>query len=80
MRDAFLEGAQTGSINARYSGQRRIQAQLLLDMLAVDRERALTTMKTWATFLETASGRQHATHFHTLEQYIPYRILDVGQM
>ena len=80
MRDAFLEGAQTGSIEAKYSGKRRVQAQLLLDMVAVDRKRALITMKTWATFLETASGRQHASHFNTLEQYMTYRILDVGQM
>ena len=80
MRDAFLEGAQTGSIEARDSGQRRIQAHMLQDMLAIDRERAVTTMKTWAKFLEKGSGRQHITHFHTLEEYIPYRILDFGQM
>lgn len=80
MRDGFLEGARTGSIEAQDSGLRRMQGQMLLQMMAIDRERALTTMKMWSKFLEKASGRQQVTHFHTLEEYIPYRILDVGQM
>ena len=80
MLDAFLEGAQAGSIEAKGSGKRHIQAQMLLEMLAIDRERALTTMKMWAVFVKTASGRQHATHFRSLQEYIPYRIIDVGQM
>ena len=37
-------------------------------------------MKAWAKFVETASGRQHHTHFATLDEYIPYRVIDVGQM
>lgn len=48
-------------------------------MLALDRERALTTMKAWAKFMEIASGRRHHTRFATLDEYIPYRIMDVGE-
>jgi hypothetical protein len=79
MLDAFQEGVQTGSINARGSGKRQIQSKLLLEMQSVDRERALTSIKSWAAFAEF-SCRQHCTHFNTLEEYLEYRSFDVGQM
>lgn len=36
-------------------------------------------MKAWAKFMEIASGRRHHTRFATLDEYIPYRIMDVGE-
>ena len=80
MLDALHEGAQTGSIDFRDSGKKQIQSQILHEMVAIDRERALTATKSWARFVQLAAGRQHDIHFATLEQYIPYRILDVGEM
>ena len=81
MVEGFREAAQPGfSIDSRGSGKKQVQSQLLLEMLAIDRERALTTMKAWATFVQEASGRQHNTHFATLEEYIPYRAMDAGEM
>jgi hypothetical protein len=80
MLDAFREGASTGAIDPKESGKKQIQSRMLLEMMSIDRERAITTMKAWAQFVETASGRQHHTHFATLEEYIPYRVIDVGQM
>lgn len=80
MLEAFEEGADNGSIKTRGSGKRYIQSQMLLEMIAIDRERALTTMKVWAQFVENAAGRQHTRHFATLDEYLPYRSLDVGQM
>lgn len=80
MLKAFREGAQNGFIESRSSGKKQIQSKMLLEMLSIDRERALTTMKSWAAFVELASGRQHHEHFATLEEYIPYRIIDVGEM
>lgn len=77
---ALCEGAQIGSIESKDSGKRRIQSQLLLEMLAIDRERALAATKSWAKYVQLAGGRQHETHFATLKEYIPYRILDVGEM
>lgn len=74
------EGAQTGTIKSQKSEKHRIQSKLLLEILALDRERALTTMKVWAKFVEIASGRRHHTRFVTLNEYIPYRITDVGEM
>lgn len=80
MLDAFREGLENGSIEAQDSGKKQIQAKLLLEMMAIDRERAITATKAWAKFVELASGRQHHVRFATLEEYFPYRILDVGEM
>ena len=80
MLDAFEQGALNGSIDSKHSGKRQIQANLLLEMLKIDRERALTSMKLWARFVELAAGRQHDTQFASLDEYIPYRIIDVGEM
>jgi hypothetical protein len=81
MLAGFLEGAKKGSIKTSVnSGKKFLQAQMLREMMAIDRPRALVTMKSWASFVELASGRQHFTNFSTLQEYIPYRILDVGKM
>ena len=80
MMAAFREGAQTGTIEVQKDGKREIQSKMLLEMLAIDRQRALTTMKAWAQYVEIAAGRKHHTHFTTLDEYIPHRILDCGQM
>ncbi|KUL83692.1 hypothetical protein ZTR_07521 [Talaromyces verruculosus] len=85
MMEGFLEGAQSGFINpetveTRRIGKKQIQSKLLLEMVAIDRECALVTMKAWARFLEVGSSRQHDTRFTSLETYLPYRIMDVGEM
>ncbi|KAI3326695.1 geranylgeranyl pyrophosphate synthase [Xylariaceae sp. AK1471] len=81
MLQAFEEGARTGKIEDNgASGKRIIAAQILGEMMAIDAERAIVAVKSWATFVEYASGRQHHVHFNTLEEYIPYRCLDVGYM
>lgn len=82
---AFLEGAEKASISpeslqTKKTGRKQMQAQLLLEMIAVDRECALESMRAWAKFLEVGSGRQHAKRFTNLEEYLPYRIMDVGEM
>lgn len=85
MMNTFLEKAEKTSIDAetkesRISGRKRMQSQLSLEMMAVDRECAITALKAWAKFLEVGSGRQHAKCFTSLEEYFPYRIMDVGEM
>jgi hypothetical protein len=49
-------------------------------MMALDHERAVTTVKSWASFAQNASGKEHHKSFHTLDEYLPYRALDCGQM
>ncbi|KAL8840164.1 MAG: hypothetical protein Q9176_004012 [Flavoplaca citrina] len=80
MLAALRQGAETGTINVNTSGKKEIQMQILKEMLALDHERALTSTKAWAKFVQLAAGRQNDVTFATLEEYIPYRILDVGEM
>lgn len=83
--EAFLEAARTDKISGTSAeisraGKKKIQSQIFLEMLAIDRPCAITTMKAWARFIEVGSSRQHNTRFTSLDQYIPYRIMDVGEM
>lgn len=82
---AFLEAAQSAgthgpSSGAVKAGKKEIQSQIFLEMLDIDPECARTTMKAWARFVEVGSSRQHNTRFTSLDKYIPYRIMDVGEM
>lgn len=80
MLAALRQGAETGTIDFNSSGKNKIQMQILKKMLALDHERALTSTKAWAKFVQLAAGRQNDVAFATLEEYIPYRMLDVGEM
>jgi hypothetical protein len=76
----FLQGATTGYINPQGNGKNKIQAQIFNEMAAIDRPRAMVTMKAWAEFLQLTSSRNRRVKFDTLDEYIPYRVWDVGQM
>ena len=83
MLQTFKIGAEDGTntpCRGTSEGKRQIQAKMMLEMLSIDRECALTTMKVWAKFVELASGRQHYEDFKSLDEYMEYRVLDVGQM
>jgi len=59
--------------------EKRIQAQMLAEMMAIDPDRAITAMKAWARFVQLAS-RTRATPFETLAEYIPSRTIDAGEL
>lgn len=81
MEQALEQGGQTGKIEERgASGRPKIAAQILREMMAIDPERAMVVAKSWATGVQHSSRRQGDTNFNTLEEYIPYRSLDVGYM
>lgn len=80
MLKALREGAQNGAIQFKDSGKNQIQIQMLQEMMAIDRERAMTTTRAWARFVQLAAGRQNDASFANLEEYIPYRMLDIGEM
>ncbi|KAL9622288.1 MAG: hypothetical protein Q9160_003299 [Pyrenula sp. 1 TL-2023] len=81
MEQALKQGGQTGNIEEKgASGKRKIAAQFLREMTVIDRERARVVAKSWAAAVQHSSRRQEETDFNTLEEYIPYRILDVGYM
>ncbi|KIK55695.1 hypothetical protein GYMLUDRAFT_835008 [Collybiopsis luxurians FD-317 M1] len=85
LNQIFLEGARSSVITTNNSqtmqvGRRKIVSQILLEMLAIDRDCAITVMKSWAKFLELGSSRQQDKIFRTLEEYLPYRMRDAGEM
>lgn len=81
MEQALEQGGQTGKIEVRgASGRRKIAAQILREMMAIDPERAMVVANSWAAGVQHSSRRQEDTNFDTLEEYIPYRSLDVGYL
>lgn len=81
MEQALEQGGQTGKIEVRgASGRRKLAAQILGEMMAIDPLRAMVVAKSWAAGVQHSSRRQEDTNFETLEEYIPYRSLDVGYM
>ncbi|KAF2708718.1 terpenoid synthase [Pleomassaria siparia CBS 279.74] len=80
MLDAFHHNQETKTSDCIRSGKRQMQAKILNTMMQLDKDRTMTAMKAWASFLEQGSGRQHDTAFRTLEEYLPYRCKDVGHM
>lgn len=52
MLEAFLEGAETGTIQSGKSGKRYMQQQMFREMMAIDAPRAVVTARAWAQFLQ----------------------------
>ncbi|KAH7115076.1 fusicoccadiene synthase [Dendryphion nanum] len=79
MLDAFGKDALNGKVDHQTRPEKKLQAQMLGEMMAIDPERAVTSMKAWATFVQLAS-RTRAVPFETLEEYLPGRIIDAGEL
>ncbi|GAW17676.1 hypothetical protein ANO14919_071360 [Xylariales sp. No.14919] len=79
MLDAFGDEALDLRVNARSGPEKRLQAQMLSEMMALDSARAITSMKAWARFVQLAS-RTRSSPFETLEEYIPSRVIDAGEL
>ncbi|KAF5252850.1 hypothetical protein FANTH_2174 [Fusarium anthophilum] len=78
---SFLQPFVTPALEADARGrpEKRLQAQIFSEMMAIDHRRAITTMKAWASFVQLAS-RTRMTPFQTLEEYIPARVIDAGEL
>lgn len=79
MLDAFGDGILTRKISAKSGPEERLQAQMLSEMMALDPARAVTSMKAWAKFVQLAS-RTRSMPFETLEEYVPSRVIDAGEL
>ncbi|KAI0969501.1 fusicoccadiene synthase [Xylaria arbuscula] len=79
MLAAFGDGALDRRVSHKSCPEKRLQAQMLSEMLALDPVRATTSMKAWARFVQLAS-RTRASPFETLEEYIPSRVVDAGEL
>ncbi|TGJ82762.1 hypothetical protein E0Z10_g6002 [Xylaria hypoxylon] len=79
MLDAFGDGALDLRVNTKSGPEKRLQAQMLSEMMALDPVRAITSMKAWARFVQLAS-RTRSSPFETLEEYVPSRVIDAGEL
>ena len=80
MLEVFTKGSRDVDVDVESSGEKQIQSQILLEMMAIDPERAITSMKSWAKFIELAASRPRSMPFANWEEYLPYRIIDAGEL
>ncbi|KAI1087352.1 fusicoccadiene synthase [Rostrohypoxylon terebratum] len=59
--------------------EKKIQAKILEEMLDIDPPCAAIMMNSWATFVQSAS-RSRAFPYETLEEYVPARVIDAGEL
>ncbi|KKK19851.1 hypothetical protein AOCH_006566 [Aspergillus ochraceoroseus] len=77
--DSFSKGAANPHLDSVAGNADKLQAQVIKEMMAIDSDRAITTMKAWVKFLQLAS-RSRSQPQHTLEEYLPGRIIDAGEL
>ena len=79
MLHVFGDDALNAKVSDEVSPEKKLQAQILAEMMAIDRTRAIITMKAWAKFIELAS-RTRSEPFGTLKEYLPSRAIDAGEL
>ncbi|RAH79187.1 putative geranylgeranyl diphosphate synthase [Aspergillus japonicus CBS 114.51] len=79
LKAAFDQVISTGTIKHAGSGKRALQAYVAKRMLSIDKDRAITSLKAWPTFLDKA-GRQEDYRFKSEDEYLKYRVHDVGML
>lgn len=79
MLHVFGADALNHSVASDVRPEKKLQAQMLAEMMAIDRNRAITSMQAWAKFVQLAS-RTRAAPFETLGEYLPSRTIDAGEL
>ena len=79
MLHVFTADAFESDVHGETRPEKTLQLQVFSEMMAIDHDRAITTMKAWAKFIDLAS-RTRSEPFETLEEYLPVRAVDVGQL
>ncbi|KAK2590016.1 hypothetical protein QQS21_012304 [Conoideocrella luteorostrata] len=62
------------------TGREFMISKVAREMMQIDPGPATTALTLWAEWFEKGAGRRNHTRFSTLEEYLEYRILDVGKM
>lgn len=78
MLEAFGKGVLDSKTDNKSRPEKRLQAQILKEMIAIDPQRAITSMKAWARFVQLASQTRESP-FRTLAEYVPARVIDAGE-
>ncbi|KAK3360921.1 geranylgeranyl pyrophosphate synthase [Lasiosphaeria ovina] len=79
MIDTFRLEGQRASRSSRASGKKRLLAKLSHRMLSIDRERAKKALNMWAGYLEGGGGGGTNVQFDTFEDFVEFRVADVGR-
>ncbi|KAI1139409.1 fusicoccadiene synthase [Hypoxylon sp. FL0543] len=78
----FLEPFDQGILNQRVDlhsrPEKRLQVQVLSEMMAIDSARAVTAMKAWGEFV--CSAARCRAPFTSMKEYVPARIIDAGEL
>ncbi|PHH62729.1 hypothetical protein CDD81_6717 [Ophiocordyceps australis] len=77
--ETFTEDMSNDGIDLKTRAENRLFINALRMMMAIDAERATTTIKAWSTYMRLAAGTRHSS-FETLETYVPARIIDAGEL
>ncbi|KAI0548663.1 isoprenoid synthase domain-containing protein [Xylaria curta] len=77
--ETFSRSALSSEIGPTTRPEKRIQAQILSEMMAIDSSRAVTSMKAWAKFVQLAAETRKS-NFNTMDTYIPARVIDAGEL
>ena len=56
-----------------------MQAKLILELMSIDRERAVVLVKCWEQLVNAGASGSKQCEFLTLKDYIPWRIVNVGE-
>lgn len=59
-------------------GAKQLQSRIIVELLNIDEACGKLMIDTWKTLLSTARSLKENQHYKNLDEYIPYRILDVG--
>jgi len=57
----------------------RLQSGVFAKMVALDPDRAVTSMKAWAKFVQL-TAKTRTQQYRSLEEYIPARVIDAGEL
>ncbi|KAK6086429.1 fusicoccadiene synthase [Seiridium cupressi] len=74
-----FDNALDRKVSTRTRPEKRLQAHILAELMALDPTRATIMMRSWATFVQSAS-RTRIQPWNTLEEYVPARIIDAGEL
>lgn len=59
-------------------GAKQLQSRIIMELLETDEASGKLMIDTWKTVISTARKMKGTQNYSNLEEYIPYRILDVG--
>lgn len=77
--DDCMSEKSSGSTDLEVRPEMRLQSGVFARMVALDPDRAVTSMKAWAKFVQlTAKARTQ--QYRSLEEYVPARVIDAGEL